>query len=445
MLEQKSMNKSILSLMLPLLMCCSTLLADDWPHWLGSSRDGVWHETGIVTKITADGLPVKWRVPIAGGYSGPAVANGKVFITDYQRLTGDPTNGPSLRTKITGTERLHCLDETTGKILWTHKYSCPYYVSYPSGPRATPAVSEGRVYSLGTEGNLVCLDVQSGKVLWQKELKKEYGIKTPIWGFCSHPLIIGDLLYLMVGGEGTTIVAFDKNSGKQIWGALDSDEAGYCQPILITAGGVQQLVVWTPTAIHGMHPKTGELYWRVDLQPAYGMSVVSPRHYGDFLFASGIGNVGICLKLDRDKPAVTEVWRGTSTTGVYCSNSTPIIENGIIYGVGCRKGELRAVELETGKRLWDSFKPTTGSRPQNHGTAFLTRQADQYLLFNESGELVLADLTPTGYQEKGRVKLLEPTGEAFGRKVVWAAPAFANRCLFVRNDKEIICVDLSGK
>jgi hypothetical protein len=101
--------------------------------------------------------------------------------------------------------------------------------------------------------------------------------------------------------------------------------------------------------------------------------------------------------------------------------------------------------LETGKRLWDSFIPTTGTRPQNHGTAFLTRQANQYLLFNESGELILADLSPTGYQEKGRIKLLEPTGEAFGRKVVWAAPAYANRCLFVRNDKEVICVDLAGK
>ena len=183
MQERKSMNKVILPFMLSLLMCCSSLLADDWPHWLGSSRDGVWHETGIVTKIPAEGLPVKWRVPIAGGYSGPAVANGKVFVTDFQRLTGDATNGPSLRTKITGIERLHCLDRTTGKKLWTHKYPCSYYVSYPSGPRATPAVSDGRVYSLGTEGNLICLDVQSGKLVWQKELKKEYGIKTPVWGF----------------------------------------------------------------------------------------------------------------------------------------------------------------------------------------------------------------------------------------------------------------------
>ncbi len=428
-----------------MVMGCTSLIADDWPHWLGAGHDAVWYETGIIREIPAQGLKVKWRSPISGGYSGPAVAGGKVFVTDYQRNSGDPTNGPSRRAKLTGTERIRCLDAETGKEIWTHQYDCPYEVSYPAGPRATPAVDAGRVYSLGTEGNLLCLESKTGKVIWKKELKTAYKLTTPIWGFCSHPMIYGDLLYLMVGGKGTTVVAFDKHTGAEVWSALDSEEAGYCPVTLIEAAGIQQLIVWTPTALHGMNPKNGELYWKVALQPAYGMSVVAPRKYGEFLFASGIGTVGVCLKLDSTKPAVTEVWRGTSTTGVYCSNSTPIIENGIIYGVGCRKGELQAVQLETGKRIWESYKPTTGQRPQNHGTAFLTRNEERYFLFNEQGELVIAELSPAGYKEWGRAKLLQPTGEAFGRPVVWSAPAFANRCVFVRNDKEIICVDLTAK
>src|SRR5438034_2816175 len=156
-------------------------VADDWPQWLGPERDDVWKETGIVEKFPAGGPKILWRAPLSGGYSGPAVAGGKVFITDYVRASGEAKNDPGARPDLTGKERVLCLRASDGKELWKHEYDCPYKISYPNGPRTTPAVSGGKVYTLGAEGNLFCLDAETGKPLWSKDLKKEYQIDAPHW------------------------------------------------------------------------------------------------------------------------------------------------------------------------------------------------------------------------------------------------------------------------
>jgi outer membrane protein assembly factor BamB len=174
------------------------------------------------------------------------------------------------------------------------------------------------------------------------------------------------------------------------------------------------------------------------------MSITAPRQSGDYLYASGIGKCAALFKLDRTKPAVEVVWDGTPTTAVFCANSTPIIDGGTIYGNDCEVGNLRAVKLATGERLWETFQPTTGGdRRASHGTAFLTKNGDRYFLFSETGDLVIARLSPEKYEEISRAHLLEPTAECFGRAVVWSHPAYANKCIFVRNDKEIICASLA--
>src|SRR5262249_45952270 len=146
----------------------------------------------------------------------PAVAHGRVYVTDRQlaQNTSNPSD-PFQRGVIQGTERVLCLDEKSGKVLWKHEYDCPYTISYPAGPRATPVVSDGKVYSLGAEGNLLCLDAQKGKVLWSRDFKKDFDAKTPMWGFAGHPLLDGNRLICLVGGTGSVAVAFDKNTGKE--------------------------------------------------------------------------------------------------------------------------------------------------------------------------------------------------------------------------------------
>jgi outer membrane protein assembly factor BamB len=434
-----------------LLLAALTARADDWPQWMGPNRDGQWKETGILDKFPADGPKKLWSVPIAGGYAGPAVVGDKVYVTDYLRKDGDATNNPNAQSKSEGKERLFCLNAKTGDVLWKHEYDVKYAVSYPAGPRCTPTVADGKVYALGSMGDLKVLDAESGSPLWTKDFKTDYSAKTPQWGFAGHPLVYKDLLICLAGGPDALLVAFDKSSGKEVWKALNTptDGAGYCPPTLIEAGGTTQLVIWHPEKMVGLNPADGKKYWDVPLKPAYGMSIMAPRKDGDYLFAGGIGFVCLTVKLAKDKPAVEEVWRGSQAkkNGVYPVNATPLIEDGIIYGVD-QPGSLRAVKLATGERLWGTQQPVTGKqdkdeRPVNSGTAFLVKNGDRHFLFGETGHLIIAKLSPTGYEEIGRAKLLEPTNECFGRPVVWSHPAFANKCVYARNDKEIVCYSLA--
>src|SRR5687768_1486033 len=194
---------------------------EDWPQWLGPHRDSNWRETGILEQFPAGGPNILWRAPIAGGYAGPAVAGGRVFVHDYQ-AEGDVTANPGARSDRQGKERVLCLDAKTGAEIWKHEHEANYKISYAYGPRCTPTVHQGKVYTLGAEGRLCCLDAESGNELWSKDLTEEYQVKTPIWGFAGHPLVDGQKLICLVGGEGSVAVAFDKDSGKELWKALSA-------------------------------------------------------------------------------------------------------------------------------------------------------------------------------------------------------------------------------
>ncbi len=431
--------------LMAILVLLSPAMADDWPQWLGPERDSVWRESGIVDRFPECGLTVKWRVPVELGYGGPAVAGDKVFVMDYVKHSGKITNNPAGRDKLEGVERVLCFDAATGKPLWKHEYERPYNLSYAGGPRCTPTVDSGKVYALGAEGNLWCLNVEDGEVIWSKDFAKEYGAATPLWGHSAHPLVVGDVLYCVVGGEGSVAVAFDKNTGRELWRALSSRGQGYCPPTMIEHAGSQQLLIWHSEAINGLDPKTGEVHWSVPLKPSYGMSIAAPKKLGPYLFASGFGEAAVLLELNDAKPAVEVVWRGKAKTAIYSANCTPFLEDGTIYGCDISTGALMGVRLDDGERLWQTTKPTTGGeRRDRYGTAFLVKHEERFFLFNETGDLILAKLSPEGYDELGRFHVLEPTNNTFRRPVVWSHPAFAQRCVFARNDKELVCVNLAA-
>jgi outer membrane protein assembly factor BamB len=251
-----------------LLLVLPVLHADDWPQWLGPRRDAVWRETGIIKKFPAEGPSIRWRAPISGGYAGPAVADGRVYVTDRQLAAGasNPAN-PFARGEIPGRERVLCLNAANGKLIWHHEYNCAYTVSYSSGPRATPAVSDGKVFTLGAEGNLVCLAADKGTVLWARDFKTDFNLKTPVWGFAGHPLIDGQKLICLVGGEGSVAVAFDKDTGKELWRALSAKEPGYAPPMIYEFAGKRQLIIWHPEAVNALDPDTGKLFWSYPLAP----------------------------------------------------------------------------------------------------------------------------------------------------------------------------------
>ena len=422
------------------------VLADDWSGWMGSFRDGVYRETGIIDEVPSGGLPVKWRQPIHGGYAGPAAADGRVFVFDFEKLTGKAFNDPSARAEVAGRERLLALDAKTGRTLWQHAYDCEYSISYPAGPRCTPTVDDDRVYILGSQGDFKCLNVADGQVRWSRNLVDDFGAEVPLWGFSSHPLVDGELVYSMVGGDGQAIVAFDKMTGQVRWKALDA-KAGYCPPSIVEAGGVRQLIVFHPQAVVGLNPADGEVYWDIPITPGYEMSITRPMVEGDRMYVSAIRTEAVMIELAQDRPAAKELWRGQPKNAVHCSNATPLLVDGVIYGTDCNDGDLKAVSGDDGTILWETFEPTKPGeqRYARHGTAFLTRigESDRFLLMSESGELIIASLTEKGFQSHGRFQVLEPTGECFGRDVVWSHPAYADRTAYVRNDQEIVAVDLA--
>ena len=417
--------------------------ADDWPQWLGPRRDSVWRETGIIDHFPEGGLTRKWKVDLAGGYAGPTVANGKVFVHDYL-TSGDKTPSPNRRNQLQGKERVLCFDSKTGKQLWKYEYDCAYAISYPAGPRVTPTVDGDRVYTLGAEGDLNCLNADNGKKIWSHNFKKDYGAKTPIWGFCGHPLIDGNQLICLVGGEGSVAVAFDKKTGKELWRALSAKEQGYCPPTMIEAGGKKQLLIFHAEAINSLNPKNGKVYWSHKITPGYGMAITAPRKWKNYLFVGGIYYQALMLKLDANAPKADILWKTARGKGISPVSSTPFLENGYLYGCDF-KGEFRCVELDSGKHVWSTFKPTTGKRPANSATAFIVKNGDRFFLLSETGDLIIAKLSPKGYQELSRTRLIEPDYPApgQGRTVVWSHPAFAEKCVFARNDKQLICVSLA--
>jgi outer membrane protein assembly factor BamB len=249
----------------------------------------------------------------------------------------------------------------------------------------------------------------------------------------------------VVGGKGSVAVAFDKMTGRELWRAISANEPGYCPPTMIEHAGTKQLLIWDINKLNSLNPKNGDVYWQVPLKPGYGMPITAPRKAGDLLYASGIGSQSALLQLDSTKPGASELWRGKPKTSIYSCNSTPFLSDGMIYGVDCQVGNFMGVRLSDGERVWETFEPTTGgTRRASHGTAFVVRHQDRYFLFNEKGDLILANLSPKGYEELGRFHVLDPTNECFGRDVVWSHPAFANKSVFARNDKELVCVDLAA-
>jgi outer membrane protein assembly factor BamB len=409
--------------------------ADDWPQWRGPNRDGVWRETGIVERFESPEIKVRWRVAIASGYSGPTVADGRVYVTD--RVV-EPEQ----------IERVHCFDWETGQRIWSHSYPCEYRnVSYEAGPRAAVTIDQGRAYSLGTMGHFFCFDAADGTVLWSKDLGSDYRIRMPIWGISSAPLVEGDLVVVQIGGEdGACLVAFDKKTGSERWKALD-DQASYSAPIVIEQAGHRVLVCWTGDRVVGLNPQSGELYWEHPFTPSrMVLAIASPVVEQNRVFVTAFYDGSLMLRLDPHRLSVEPVWRRKgpdekNTDSLHSIISTPYLEGDYIYGVDSY-GELRCLEADTGNRLWESLEATPKARWSN---IHFVKNADRVWMFNERGELIISRLSPDGFQEISRAKLIEPTLDQLRQRggVCWSHPAFAYQHVFARNDKELVCASLA--
>ena len=410
-------------------------LADDWPQWRGPGRDGQWRETGIVERFSSDQLPLRWRVPVGSGYSGPTVANGRVYLTD--RLLSPQR------------EQVLCFDMATGKALWKYTYDCPYKgIGYQAGPRASVSIEGGRAYALGAMGHFHCLDAKNGKVIWKKDLNAAYAIEMPIWGIAASPLIYEDRLLLHVGGKKACVVALKKADGEQLWTALPEDRASYSAPIMIKQAGLDVALFWTGDSVAGLDPGNGNVFWRVPFAPSrMPIGVATPIVSNNDVFVTSFYDGSLMLRLQQDQPAATPVWqkRGPderNTEALHSIISTPVFLGRHVYGV-CSYGELRCLDAQTGRRVWEDLTATPKAR---WSTIHFVQNGKRTWMFNERGQLIIAELAPSGFREISRAQLLDPTLEQLRRRegVCWSHPAFANRHVFARNDKELVCASLAA-
>ena len=417
---------------LGLLLIVSGAGAADWPQWRGPNRDGVWNESGIQSSFPATGLVPKWKVPVGFGFSSPIIANGKLYLSDL------------VVEKRVVHERVLCFNARSGKRVWMtqHDATAPDWFFTPEqmrGPGPTPIIHNGRVYAISMFTTLECLDARTGKVVWKHELTTEYQL--PPSSLDASPLVDGNLLIVSIGGSPAAgVVAFDLVTGREVWKALD-EAATWSSPVIISAGGARQLIVWMRQSITSLNPTNGAVFWR---EPTVsggspGFSAVStPVIQGDRLLVSGL-----MFQLDQTRPAAKVLWPDTpsGTRRILSDTSTPLFKDDFIYSP--RSGGLFVcLEAATGRELWQTNAVTDLGRG---ACVHLTPNGSSLFLFTDQGDLVRAELTPAGYGELGRTHLIEPTSPLFEKKFAWSAPAFANRSIYVRNDSELRCYSLAAK
>ena len=303
-------------------------------------------------------------------------------------------------------------------------------------------------------GLLWCLDVETGAVIWHRNYLAEYDASMPETGTSSAPLVDGEQLIAVVGGEpDALVVSFDKRTGRELWRALEVTGGSRAAPIIYEAGGVRQLMIWHPSALVSLDPATGEIYWE---QPwdVGGMNVVTPVRTGNYLLVSNFYNGSLMMRLSTDRPDAAMLWKGSSrsefpneTDGLHSVITPPQIIGDYVYGVGSY-GELRGLDARTGERLWMSGEMTPQAR---WGGAFMVRHGDRYFVNNDDGDLIIAQFKPEGYVELDRTRLIEATTSAgYGprrrhdRMVNWCHPAYANRHVVHRNAERIIRATLAA-
>ncbi len=422
-----------------LLFCTAkSLPADDWPQWRGANRDGVLHETDLIKSFPGTKLQARWSAPVGPGYSGPTVAEGRVYVTDR-----GPEDAES------EVERVLCFNAENGDLIWQHQYDCPYTISYRAGPRASVTVHDQMAIAVGAMGHLKCFNATTGDLIWEHDLSAEYNVRMPIWGIAAAPLVYKDMVIQIAAGDGNAcVVAFDLKSGRERWRAID-EIAGYSAPILIRQGQQDVAVCWTGESVTGLNPETGDVFWSIPMLPRnMPIGVATPVVQDDYLFVSSFYDGAMLIELNQQHPEAKLLWHRVgidekNTDALHCMISTPIIKGEHIYGADSY-GELRCLDLKTGDRVWEDKTAVPRAR---WATIHTIRDGDREIMFNDQGELIFAQLSPDGFKEISRAKLIDRTRKQLNQRggVTWSHPAIANGHIFIRNDKQLVCASLKDQ
>ena len=424
------MKKVTVFLVVSALLCGAVLTANatEWPQWRGVNRDGVSSEVGILKEWAASGPKVLWSRPLGEGFSGISVSQGRVY-TMFSKGND---------------EFIICLNATAGQEIWRFRSDDNYYEGQGgNGPRATPTIDGDLLFTISAHGKLYALNATSGQEVWSHDLQRKFGSKMPRWGFSTSPLVDGELLLVEAGGKGEkSIVAFNKNSGDVMWSS-HRDKLGYSSPIAITIKGIRQIICFTGTKLVSVSPTDGKIYWEYAWKTGYDVNAATPVFIPpDKVFISSGYDKGaavlqmrVFISHDDDRAAVEqirenqatvrikEIWKNRRMKNQFSSS---VLHENYLYGFD--NSILKCIEADTGEEQWKT-------RGFGKGTVIL---ADGHLIIlSDKGKLGLAEATPAGYIEKASAKVLNG--------LCWTAPTLANGKLYVRNEEEIVCLDMTGK
>jgi outer membrane protein assembly factor BamB len=423
----------------------------DWPRFLGPTADGKSPETGIVAPWPANGPRVVWHRKVGTGYGIGCVSQGKYY--HFDRVSEAGADGE-------GQLRLLCLDAASGTEIWTYRYETSYQdqLGYDDGPRASPVIDENRVYLFGPEGTLSCVQARDAQLVWKVDTAATFGVVQNFFGVGSTPVVVDDLLLCLIGGSpagsrglyesggrvegnGTGIVAFDKLTGAVRYKITD-ELASYATIQTATIDGRKWAFAFARGGLVGFDPVQGKVDfqypWRARMLESVNAS--TPVVVGNEVFISEAYEVGSSLLAVR--PAGYDV--------VWCDDArrraksfkahwnTPVYVDGFLYGCSGRHAqdaELRCVEWKTGRVRWSE----TGPRPERSSLIY----ADGYLIaMGEFGSLQLIRVNPDRYDPVSAVTLKGDDGEPLLQYPCWAAPILANGRMYLRGDREVVCVEL---
>ncbi len=380
-----------------------------WPQWLGPDRNGISPETGLFGDEPS--FEESWRIQGGKGFSGLSIVGNRIY-TMYIH---------------SGDEYAVCLDASNGQVLWrTRTDGMLMERQGGDGPRATPTVDDGMVYVSSAYGKLYALDSQTGAQQWSHDLVSEFGSKKARWGFCPSPLVAGDLVLIEAGGRGGhSLIAFDKKSGDVAW-KTGSDKLGYSSPITTTIGQTRQAVFFTGNGLISVAPQHGQVLWKHPWTTRHEVNAATPVFIppNRFFISSGYGTGASVVEVSATdgRYAVAEVWRNKEMENHF---ATSIYYEGHLYGFD--GSILKCLDAETGAEKW---------KARGYGKGTLLAADDHLVILGERGNLGLAEATPAGFVEKANTQILHSK--------CWTAPSLADGRLYLRDDKEIVCLTIQG-
>jgi outer membrane protein assembly factor BamB len=378
--------------------------AADWPQFRGPDANGISPETGLNTDWAQKKPAQLWKVTLGDdGFGGPAVANGKVFYVDHNE----------------NQDIVRVLDLTTGKELWQYAYEESGGPNYGFN-RATPCVKDGMVYTVSMKGVINCLAEADGKVIWQKKMA-DFGGRSPSWAFACSPIVDGENVILVPGGQGASVVAVDRKTGNLVWKS-GTDRPGYSTPVIATINGVKQYLVFSATSLNGYAADGGKKLWSFPWKTSYDVNAAAPIAIGDTVFISSGYETG-CALVQITSAGAKQVWVNKA---IQLHFSSPVLIDGRIYST-TDNGDLVCLDPKTGSDIWrHKGKFEKGGLVAADGVLYVMGGAD--------GRLVLVQASPDAYKELSQ---MTPLG---GQS--WTAPVIADGKVIVRNKQAMVCLVL---